>query len=159
MSFFGLPWPPFSRRKGSFARICRERRRLGRRGERIARRVLIEYGMEFLVGNYRHGHGEIDLVFRDDDELCFVEVKTRRMKAGPRPAEAVGREKQRRLGRTAEGYLRSIGCPLLKCRFDIVEVLFDRRRCVSVMYIPGAFTCGLPGEQGQQPPGKQNASG
>ncbi len=159
MSFFGLPWPPFSRRKGSFARICRERRRLGRRGERIARRVLIEYGMEFLVGNYRHGHGEIDLVFRDYDELCFVEVKTRRMKAGPRPAEAVGREKQRRLGRTAEGYLRSIGCPLLKCRFDIVEVLFDRRRCVSVMYIPGAFTCGLPGEQGQQPPGKQNASG
>ena len=121
------------------AKISDWRKRMGRRGERLARNVLEESGMEWLAGNYRHGHWEIDIVMRDGDELCFVEVKTRSRPDGYRPAEAVGREKQRNVIRAAHGYMRAIGRPRMPCRFDIVEVQFSRGRLHSVNHIRNAF--------------------
>ena len=127
------------RRRSAFARIAARRKRLGRIGERLARNVLEERGMEYLTRNYRHGHCEIDIVMRDDDELCFVEVKTRSRQDGYRPADAVGRDKQRNVIRAAKGYLRAIGQPLIPFRFDIVEVQYRHGRLFSVNHIRNAF--------------------
>lgn len=127
------------RRRSKLARISAMRKRLGRLGERLARNVLEEVGMEWLASNYRHGHCEIDLVMRDGVELCFVEVKTRSRLGGYRPAEAVGREKQRNVIRAAHGYMREIGRPKVPCRFDIVEVQFNRGSLFSVNHIRNAF--------------------
>lgn len=129
----------FSPRRRSFADYCAARRRLGWQGEHVAERVLCEYGMDFLCRNFRHGHGEIDLIFRDDVELCFVEVKTRSYKKGIQPAEAVGTEKQKQIIKAARGYLKRIGSPKIQCRFDIVEVLFEHSAVKSVNYMPGAY--------------------
>ena len=41
--------------------------RLGRRGERLAQRLLRELGLDLLVRNYRGPNGEIDLVARDGE--------------------------------------------------------------------------------------------
>ena len=131
---------PF-RRRSAFARIAARRNRLGRIGERLARNVLEERGMEFLARNYRHGHCEIDIVMRDDGELCFVEVKTRSRQDGYRPADAVGRDKQRNVIRAAKGYLRAIGQPRIPFRFDIMEVQYRHGRLFSVNHIRNAFEC------------------
>ena len=95
--------------------------------------------MEWLTGNYRHGHCEIDLVMRDGMELCFIEVKTRSRLGGYRPADAVGRDKRRNLIRAAHGYMREIARPNVPYRFDIVEVQFSGRRLLSVTHIRNAF--------------------
>ncbi|MBT4819215.1 MAG: YraN family protein, partial [Lentisphaerae bacterium] len=65
--------------------------RLGRRGERIAARLLREVGYDVLARNFRAEAGEIDIVARDGETLCFVEVKTRRRIGKARPAAAVGK--------------------------------------------------------------------
>ena len=83
--------------------------------------------------------GEVDIVARDGGVLCFIEVKTRRRAGRFRPAGAVGRAKRRRLMRVAGRYLREIGWPCIRHRFDIVEVLLDRRRLVDLRYWRGAF--------------------
>ena len=131
---------PF-RRRSAFAIIAARRKRLGKIGERLAQNVLEERGMEFLTRNYRHGHCEIDIVMRDDDEICFVEVKTRSRQDGYRPADAVGLDKQRNVIRAAKGYLRAIGQPRIPFRFDIVEVQYRHGRLFSVNHIRNAFEC------------------
>ena len=114
--------------------------RLGRRGENLAARLLEELGLEPLVRNYRCAHGEIDLIVRDGNTLCFVEVKTRRRANRSRPADAVNWRKRKRLVRTAQRYLREIGHARILYRFDIVEIIFTGRQVSDARYWHGAFT-------------------
>lgn len=72
----------------------------------------------------RH-RGEIDLIGWQNDNLCFVEVKTRTTR-DVKPAElAVDHDKQRELRLVARDYLRLVtGSP--QYRFDIITVYYDR---------------------------------
>ena len=54
-----------------------EHLRRGELGERAAKKFLQQAGLKFLAANFRSERGEIDLIFRDDDCLAFIEVKTR----------------------------------------------------------------------------------
>src|SRR2546429_8723260 len=99
--------------------------RHGRLGERVAKKHLRRLGLKFLTANFRSERGEIDLVFRDDDCLVFVEVKTRSSEEWTRPAAAVDTRKKRLLSQTALDYLRLLKFPEVKIRFDIVEVLLS----------------------------------
>ncbi len=125
---------------GSFAGRRAAHLRLGRRGERLAGRLLAELGFDLLARNCRCTHGELDLVARDGGVLCFVEVKTRHRIGRARPAAAVGREKRRNLVRAAHQYLREAGFPPVPYRFDIIEVLLDGRRPHDLRHYPNAFT-------------------
>jgi putative endonuclease len=124
----------------SFAARRNHCRKLGRRGERLAVRLLTELGLEILVCNYRARRGEIDIVARDNETLCFVEVKTRRRAGRSRPGAAVGRAKQRAIVRAARQYLREIGRPPVVYRYDVVEIILARRRPADIRYRPIAFT-------------------
>mgnify|MGYP005858159019 CR=1 FL=1 len=116
----------------------------GRRGERTAQQYLKRAGLKFLTANYRTPRGEIDLVFRDGECLVFVEVKTRSSEEWVRPAVAVDAEKQRRLSLAALDYLRCLGNPRIRMRFDIVEVLVAEGEAPEVRHLPNAFTLTPP---------------
>jgi len=118
--------------------------RVGVMGEAAARKHLKRQGMKFLTANFRTGRGEIDLVFRDRDCLVFVEVKTRSSEEWGRPAAAVDRERRRRLSRAALDYLRLLKNPLVKLRFDIVEVLVDTDQVREIRHLPNAFEIERP---------------
>ncbi|MEJ5238209.1 MAG: YraN family protein [Limisphaera sp.] len=120
-----------------------EHLRRGALGEQAARRYLERAGLTFLVANYRTPRGELDLVFRDGDCLVFVEVKTRSSEDWTRPAAAVDAAKRRRLTRAALWYLRRIGHPPVRVRFDIVEVLLKEGVVQEVRHLPNSF--GLSG--------------
>lgn len=49
----------------------------GRFGEDVAAKYLTSRGFRILDRNVRVGHGEIDILAKDGDELVFVEVRTR----------------------------------------------------------------------------------
>ena len=130
-----------------------EHLRRGRLGEQAAKRHLQDRGMEFLTANYRSAHGEIDLVFRDGnpeaagklfagngtDCLVFAEVKTRTLGQWTRPASAVNARKRKLLSATALCYLREVGSPRIRIRFDIVEVLLRDEAVQEVRHLPNAF--------------------
>jgi len=100
--------------------------------------------MKFLAANFRSARGEIDLVFRDDDCLVFVEVKTRSSEDWTRPAAAVDARKRRLLSLTALDYLRLIRNPQVKIRFDIVEVLLADGTVREVRHLPNSFSLAAP---------------
>jgi len=96
----------------------------GGAGEQVAEEWLTARGFRIVERNVRNHGGEIDLVAREGDTLCFVEVKARLSdRFGPAIA-AVGIAKQRRLARAAALYLVAHPWPG-PCRFDVLGL--DRR--------------------------------
>ena len=112
--------------------------KLGERGERIARLVLERSGMEYLACNYRCRNGEIDLIFREHDVLCLVEVKTRH-RSRFAPETAVNWEKKKRISRAGRRYIRQQNLRGRKVRCDIVEVIFEGRKLAEVHHLRNAF--------------------
>ena len=113
--------------------------RLGQRGERMAARLLQHLGLEILCRNVVGPHGELDIIARDGDVLCFVEVKARQQHSFARPIDAVTKEKQRHIIATARRYLRHLGRPQIVSRFDVVELIYEGHTVIDARYWPGAF--------------------
>ncbi len=120
----------------------------GSLGERAAKKYLQKAGLKFLTANFRTQRGELDLVFRDNDCLVFVEVKTRSSENWTRPAAAVNAGKRRRLSRCALDYLRLLKNPPVKIRFDVVEVLLHDGAVAEVRHLPNTFALSAPWRYG-----------
>ncbi len=104
--------------------MAASRRSQGTAGEDLAVRFLEEEGFSILHRNYRYGHGEIDIVAKEGNELVFVEVKTRRSSTWGEPEEAVTPAKRLQIRRVAEGYFDEHDIDEYPCRFDVVAITF-----------------------------------
>lgn len=114
-------------RHGLLAPIDRDRslrQSLGCRGEAAAAKYLRRQGYRIVARGQRSTLGELDLIAVDDRTVVFVEVKTRQSREGGHPAEAVDRDKQRRITRAALGYLKAHRLLEHRARFDVVTVIW-----------------------------------
>jgi putative endonuclease len=118
--------------------------RRGELGERAAKKHLQRTGLKFLTANFRSGRGEIDLIFREKDCLAFIEVKTRSSEDWSRQAAAVNAERRRRLSQAALDYLARLKNPMVKIRFDIVEVLLADGAVREIRHLPNTFAMSKP---------------
>lgn len=112
---------------------------LGRYGEELAARRLVQAGMTVLERNWRAGRaGEIDIVARDGDALVVCEVKTRRSAAFQHPMEALTPAKAERLRGLAERWLQEHGgAPPGGVRLDLVGVLVPARGAPVIEHVRG----------------------
>ncbi len=114
--------------------------RKGDLGEKAAERYLCQRGLKLLARNYASSRGEIDLIFRKDQCMIFVEVKTRSKEKWSRPAAAVNARKRKLICQTAMDYLKKLHFPKCKLQFDIIEVLLNEEEQVNeVRHLPNAF--------------------
>ena len=135
---------PFANLTKLFGKTKPENLRRGELGERAAKKFLKQRGLKFLTANYRSGSGEVDLIFRDEDCLVFIEVKARSYGDWTRPAEKVDLKRERRLSRAALDYLRALKNPQVKIRFDIVEVLLNEGEVREIRHLANAFEMSKP---------------
>ena len=99
------------------------RRQVGTFYEKEAALYLERQGYEMIESNFRCRNGEIDIIAREGEYLCFVEVKYRSGNGCGSPLEAVTRHKQQTIIQTAEYYLMKNKLPLdMPCRFDIIAI-------------------------------------
>jgi putative endonuclease len=98
---------------------------VGRFGEDLAARHLEAAGLQLLARNWRCADGELDIVARDGDVICFVEVKTRSTTAFGAPVEAMTPAKVARIHRLALRWLNEHGGSVRwrALRFDVVSVV------------------------------------
>lgn len=82
-----------------------QNQKTGKWGEELALAFLQQKGFRLLEKNYRTSSGEIDLIFFKNEELVFVEVKTRRSRNFGSPEEAVDDDKLEHLEFAVEAYL------------------------------------------------------
>ena len=85
---------------------------------------LEEKGYSILERNSHFHHLEMDVVARDGDTLCFIEVKGRKEHSLVPGLYAVDRGKQKRLRNWATAYLCKHAYSLTEtaCRFDVVSI-------------------------------------
>jgi putative endonuclease len=79
-------------------------------------------GYRILERNYLKRSGEIDLIAKDRNETVFIEVKTRKTNTYGRPEEAVGRDKIRKIEKTALHWLSSNKKLDTPWRIDIIAL-------------------------------------
>lgn len=100
---------------------------LGKKGEEIAEKFLLDQGFRIIEKNFRSKIGELDLVGIDDDTLVFIEVKTRFSRDFGLPEEAVTPRKARTIARVGE-YFRALDkdkkLPESE-RIDVVAIDFE----------------------------------
>lgn len=111
------------------------KRKTGFAKEEIVANYLTEQGFRIVERNFYSRQGEIDIVGYDGEYLVFVEVKYRSKNALENPLAAVGREKQRRICRTADyyRYRRRIGAEV-PIRYDVVGMWEEK-----IEWIKNAF--------------------
>lgn len=107
-------------------------------GEEIARKHLLNIGMQIIETNYRYGHEEIDIVARDGDVLVFCEVKARTTDKYGEPEYAITPSKQKRIRRVALAYLVEKEIKNQDCRFDVVAIKGSGPKA-EIRYISNAF--------------------
>jgi putative endonuclease len=98
---------------------------LGRFGEDLAARHLVDAGAEILDRNWRCRDGELDIVALDGGTVVFCEVKTRTGVRRGTPAEAVDERKVARIRRLAARWLAEHPLRSGPVRFDLVAVSRD----------------------------------
>lgn len=106
---------------------------LGSSGEAIAAQYLSDNGYKIADRNFRFGKfGEIDIIARQGEYICFIEVKTRSGVLFGMPCESVNKKKQENIRKLAHIYLKSRNLKNENVRFDIVEVFVSKFEPASV---------------------------
>ena len=112
---------------------------VGRYGEDVAARHLVDAGLHIVARNWRCPEGEIDIVARDRGVLVICEVKTRSGLGFGLPAEAITRKKADRLRRLALRWMAEHPAGGADVRFDVVSVVRAQRGAAVVEHLRAAF--------------------
>lgn len=112
---------------------------MGKDGEERAAAYLKENGYQILARNFRNRLGEIDIIAREKDVICFVEVRTRRASSSHEEAlSSVNAAKQYKLSKMALSFLKERKLLEKKARFDVVSVSWDEEKS-DVFLLKDAF--------------------
>ena len=95
---------------------------LGIQGEVRAAEFLRASGYQILRRNYRSKLGEVDIIARDKDTICFIEVKCRLSGKFGKGWEAVSGKKQGQITKAALSFLKENNLLDKSARFDVVSL-------------------------------------
>ncbi len=116
-----------------------DRRARGREAEALAAAYLEAHGLEILGRNHAVRRGEVDLVAREGEVICFVEVRSRTSEAQGGPEETVSAAKARRVVAAATDWAVRHGALDRDIRFDVVAVTLLDGAPPRLEHFPGAF--------------------
>lgn len=122
----------------------KSKRQIGSIGEQFAKEFLISNGYSIIKSNYRVGRfGEIDIIARNFEYICFIEVKTRSSNLFGTPGESVSFQKQKKIHQLAAIFLQNTSKSYEQARFDVIEVMLDTssegNQQKSINHIKNAF--------------------
>ena len=119
------------------------RQRVGDWGEALAAKYLREQGYVILTQNWRHGHGELDIVAQRAEVLTIVEVRTRRNDKFGRGEESITLSKRLNLIKTSQAYVQML-VPLdteLQWQIDVIVIQLGPNNMIeSLMHFPAAIS-------------------
>jgi len=118
-----------------------DKKKIGNKGEELAAKHLLKKNYKIIEKNYRYGKGEIDIICRDNENnnLVFVEVKSRTNLNFGDPIYALTKSKMGQLRKIADSYLYEKQIDDIDCRFDVVTILFHPKEKPEIKHYINAF--------------------
>ncbi|MBQ6936888.1 MAG: YraN family protein [Clostridia bacterium] len=98
---------------------------MGQKGEETAVKILAKQGYKIIERNFRTKMGEIDIIARDKEYTCFVEVRLRKNNNFGTPADTIDARKRQRIINTAKYYAQKKRIYDTPMRFDVVVINAD----------------------------------
>lgn len=106
------------------------KKEIGNNGEKIAREYLEKSNYKIIDTNFYSKSGEIDIIANDiqNDEIVFIEVKTRTNTTYGNPIDAINKQKMNHMYQTAKYYIKINKLEQRYIRFDAIEVyIIDKK--------------------------------
>lgn len=119
----------------SVTRTPTPRQQIGRRGEELAARFLIQRGYEIVERNWRCGRWEADIIVQKKGEVRIVEVKTRRSTQVGFPEESVTGVKFDRLWNLALIYAERKGISDDLLHVDVITIDVNTKGRATLRYL------------------------
>ncbi|MDX1446259.1 YraN family protein [Lishizhenia sp.] len=110
---------------------------LGKIGEDLAVEYLLNKGYKLIDRNYRFGRNEVDIIVADENQIIFVEVKTRNNNNIGEPYQAVTRKKQRQIIKVAHNFIVENEVEL-EARLDVISIVLNQKE-KKIEHIEAAF--------------------
>lgn|SRR3989338_4931720 len=95
---------------------------IGNFGELLARDYLQKNGYKIITTNYRTKLGEVDIIAKEGETLCFIEVKTRSGTKFGSPEESINKNKLAKIGNCLQYYLQTREQKFNDYRIDVVAI-------------------------------------
>ena len=115
--------------------LSANKRQTGTSYEIKAEEYLLQNGYKILERNFRNRSGEIDIIAKDGEYFCFIEVKYRTTNDFGNPFEAVDYQKQNPIRKVANYYfMKNKLSEWTPCRFDVIGFVGE-----EMMHIENAF--------------------
>jgi putative endonuclease len=112
---------------------------LGATGEEIAVDYLVSQGYVVFERNWRSKSGEIDIIasekFNSQDELIFIEVKTRSSRDYGDPIQAITATKYLRMYRLALEWLSENSASREAWRLDVISIVISRAQEIEIDHL------------------------
>lgn len=100
-----------------------DRKTIGKCAEEVASHFLQKHGLQLLMQNYYCPFGEIDLIMKDQDDIVFVEVRSRSRIDYGNAFESITKTKIKKLIKTASHFLqKKRWVDKVNSRFDVVAL-------------------------------------
>ena len=94
--------------------------------EKIAAKFLLDKWWKFIEKNYyEKNFWEIDLIFKDKNQIVFIEVKTRTSEKFWEWFEAVEEKKLKKMTKTWELFCLKNKIDFEETRFDVISILLE----------------------------------
>jgi len=116
------------------------RQQLGKQAELNACQFLQAKGLRLLQQNYHCYYGEIDLIMQDQDDIVFVEVRSRSRSDYGSALESIGQTKIKKLIKAATHFLQKKNWLYqVSSRFDVIAIQTTGGN-VQLEWIKNAFS-------------------
>lgn len=117
-----------------------EKQQIGQLAEQKACEYLQAKGFRLITQNYRCYFGEIDIVMQDQEDIVFIEVRSRADTLYGHALESIGVKKMRKLIKTAAHFLQAKRWLHKKpSRFDVITI-HQNAGNMRLEWIKNAFT-------------------
>ena len=100
-------------------------RKIGDIGEEVSIRFLEKKGYKLIEKNYLKKFGEIDLIFKKEGKIFFIEVKTGEKESKFLPEENLNRKKIKKFERIGEFYIQEKKLESIQYFFSAIFVYLD----------------------------------
>ena len=106
-----------------------QRHIIGKYGEDVAERYLMQKGYNIIERNFMCKQGEIDIIAEHSKYIVFIEVKTRSNYKYGTPAMATNNIKKQHIKSAANIFLYINKFDKFEIRFDVIEVFINNGKC------------------------------